>query len=265
MLMTAKRKSMGRTYWNLALFVLVSLSMLGRSSVAKAQQHTKGPNTDLIAAIKNDDTRGALRALKAGANPNLKDEETHLSPLFLLVGPKVNEEQLVGFSAGADNPTVVKALLARGAVVDERDEDGRSPLTFAAEAGQVHTVQLLLDHGADANVIEHIGYTTLMRGVLSHKSAIIRLLLHHGARINQTPADGESALMYAAMNGTANIVRLLLRAGALVNAQDRDGETALDYAEQPRGEDGGEPSPSIIKVLKDWGAVHGRKSPHAHG
>ena len=59
--------------------------------------------------------------------------------------------------------------------------------------------------------------------------------------------------MYASMDGTVDIVRLLLRAGALVNAQNRDGSTAMDYAEQSRGADGGEPSPSIIKVLKDWG------------
>ncbi len=54
-----------------------------------------------------------------------------------------------GFSplhiAAAKNLTAIAGLLlARGAVVDLLDKDGRSPLLLAAGGGHVATVQLLL-------------------------------------------------------------------------------------------------------------------------
>ena len=50
-------------------------------------------------------------------------------------------------------------LLSHGALLDEPDDDGDTPLSTASFHGAVNTVSLLLNKGADKNVVNRYGRT----------------------------------------------------------------------------------------------------------
>ena len=68
---------------------------------------------------------------------------------------------------------VVKVLLAAGADVEAKDEDGRTALHRAARAGHGDIVKVLIEGGADVEAQEKDGRTP--RDVAKHKG-ILRLL-----------------------------------------------------------------------------------------
>ena len=126
-----------------------------------------------------------------------------------------------------------RALLAKGASVNERDAEGNTALMWAAaEPGQSDLVRLLLDRGADVNARNKQGYTALMFAagsqlefefgsvaILTDASGdcgIVQLLLAAGADPNAKAIDGDSALAVAVKEGHIEIVRLLRKAGARV-------------------------------------------------
>jgi ankyrin repeat protein len=63
--------------------------------------------------------------------------------------------------AGEDNLEGVRALLAGGKAVDERDELGCTALHFAADRGNVDMVRALVGVGADVNAQDDEGQTPL--------------------------------------------------------------------------------------------------------
>src|SRR5690348_9090448 len=77
------------------------------------------------------------------------------------------------------------------------DRAGRTPLHYAAVAGDVGLVTELLVASADANAVDD---------------------------------DGWTPLHFAAQKGVAEIVRLLLEAGAAVDPRDSQGNTPLGRA-----------------------------------
>ncbi|MCE9672666.1 ankyrin repeat domain-containing protein [Myxococcus stipitatus] len=63
-----------------------------------------------------------------------------------------------GRSAGA---AVLREILDAGAVLDARDDKGRTPLHAAADAGQDAIVRVLLERGAEVNALDGLGRTPL--------------------------------------------------------------------------------------------------------
>ena len=69
-------------------------------------------------------------------------------------------------------------LLERGAVIDARDNRGRTSLHVAAEEGRIQAARLLLVHGADVNARDHLGETP---SHYTRQQEIIELLSEYGA------------------------------------------------------------------------------------
>jgi ankyrin repeat protein len=57
--------------------------------------------------------------------------------------------ELIEAAKNSDHETLGKLLAREGAAVDEQDDVGWTPLSYAAGRGDVEAVKLLLDHGAD--------------------------------------------------------------------------------------------------------------------
>lgn len=57
---------------------------------------------------------------------------------------------------------LVEAMLAKGSSVRSVDEEGKTPLMFAAQAGSPMLVELLLNAGADPSPKDKLGYTAEM-------------------------------------------------------------------------------------------------------
>jgi hypothetical protein len=77
--------------------------------------------------------------------------------------------------------TPTAALLDQGAVIDARDEAGRTPLMLAVIEDRLEIVRLLLARGADPNVADNGGHTPLQQAATRNLRDIAALLEQAGA------------------------------------------------------------------------------------
>ena len=92
----------------------------------------------------------------------------------------------------------VKTLVGSPADANAKDEQGDSPLLYAAAVGSADAMKYLLDKGADVNVQNPFGSTALM--ISATDIAKVRLLVEHGADVNRASKQGRTALFIAAMS-----------------------------------------------------------------
>lgn len=132
-------------------------------------------------------------------------------------------------------------LLESGADPNTRDEDGWTPLHWAAGIeGDAPRTRVLLDAGANPNARSDGGFTPLMAAAQTGDLARVRMLLDAGAEPNAIDEDGRSALHMAAWHAGEDVIRLLLRAGARTDVQNNSMQTPADIANARRrnlGED----------------------------
>ena len=179
-----------------------------------------------------------------------------------------------------DGVNAVRAALKAGGDVNERDENGWTPLMHAALECRAQIAALLLERRADAKLRANIGdppgfvdsgLTALMLASqcfiarrraqlaperhmppdyaayeLGAPARMARDLIAHGAAVNQADAEGRTPLMMAAMHGWPDVARELLAAHAAVNARDNEGRLAIDYAD-PSDRD-------VLGLLKEAGS-----------
>lgn len=184
-----------------------------------------------------------------------------LAAAYWLIPPLFRDEakeplvySTIGEAAFKGNLADVRRHLARGGAVNAR-EDGRTPLSYAAEGGQEKVAAFLLTKGADVNEGAALAYAAAG----GHKD-LVAYLLEKGADPNRTRggwslsyaakkgntlvsepispkgvqvytwANGLTPLHFAARNGHRDVVEFLLMKGADVDAEDSDMDTPLHYA-----------------------------------
>lgn len=121
---------------------------------------------------------------------------------------------------------------------NQENNDGITPLGYAAHFGQKEAVQVLLNYQADVNALSHsrVSYipsnTALHAAIAGERNLeVIRLLLAHRAKTDILDSNGHTCLHTAAFHeDNAEIVSLLIEHGANVNAQSENGETPLSLA-----------------------------------
>jgi ankyrin repeat protein len=142
----------------------------------------------------------------------------------------------------------VRLLLSRGAAVNVRQVEGRTPLYQAASLGNATAiVKLLLANGADPHIATANGRTPLMAAAGRGDIEAMTLLLDAKAEVNAKDGAGETALMLAAGDGDPLAVRLLLDRGADARARTKRNETALGNAGTAGNEE-------TVRLLLDRGA-----------
>jgi hypothetical protein len=87
-------------------------------------------------------------------------------------------------------------------------------LITASKEGDIKTVKALLERGADVNEQDKEGWTALMYAAARGDSALVKLLLASEAKIDEWNQDGATALGLAAQEGHKEVARLLRKAGA---------------------------------------------------
>lgn len=137
-----------------------------------------------------------------------------------------------------------RALLNDGANPNAREQQGETPLMYAAVEDRTEIINVLIDHGAEVNALSLDFETALSRAVGMSRLASVTLLLDRGADI-----ELGHPLIYAAGLGDTQMVTLLLHRGASVNAANKGGDTALLAAVSRRV------SIDTIRVLLDAGAA----------
>jgi ankyrin repeat protein len=141
----------------------------------------------------------------------------------------------------------VRALLRRGAKVDDRTPDGMTALHWAVFRDDETMARLLLNAGAKADVPSKYGVTPLGLASENRNAVVTKLLLEHGAAADAEPS-GEAALHIAARAGALDVVHALLAHGATVDIRETwQSTTPLMVAAAERHAD-------VVKALVTAGA-----------
>jgi len=121
----------------------------------------------------------------------------------------------------------VEKLLAKGADVNTKANNGGTALMWASQNGHLDVVQVLLAKGADVNAKANNGETALMPASQYGHLDVVLALLAKGADVNANSGNGWTALRLASQEGNLDVAKALLAKGADVNATDDNGLTAL--------------------------------------
>ncbi|KZL84696.1 ankyrin repeat protein [Colletotrichum incanum] len=158
-----------------------------------------------------------------GADVNLRTNAK--TPLHYETERHVNRRaDLSGLGA------VVSFLIEKGADIEAKDEDGRTPLAVACKFGHDTTVRLLIERGADIETKDNNGMTPLANACFLGHDAAVSLLIEKGADIEVKDEDGRTPLVIACKFRRDTAVSLLVEKGADIEAKDEDGRTPLVIA-----------------------------------
>ena len=155
-----------------------------------------------------------------------------------------------------DFDDIVSFLISKGAKINIKGKDGKTPLMLAA-SNSLESTKILLEHGADVKIKADDGMTAFLQctfGIISKKvtTDVMDLLLKNGANVNDAltgkDTPGWTALMLASINGDYELAKYLIIHGANVNHTSNEGITALSLAKQEKYD-------NIVMLLKKHGAL----------
>lgn len=189
---------------------------------------TAGADVDAVArgvtalqlAVSADDLPLVLGLIRAGADPNLKDEGGN-TPLH--------------DAAMKGNHEVVEALLSAGADPNLKDSQGQRP----ADVAESDDVRRILRTSRRPGTAAGDGRGTsrppktvfpLIEAVITRNQDRVAALISSGEDVDERDNGGATALHLAAMVDNLEAMRALISAGADLNAQDRSGNSPLHLA-----------------------------------
>ncbi|XP_063930421.1 uncharacterized protein LOC135142611 [Zophobas morio] len=127
---------------------------------------------------------------------------------------------------------VASVLLKYGAKVDVPDGNGRLPIHHASEHGNLSTVELLVTNGAKFEVPDRDGQLPIHYACRNciEGDDIIFSLCKKGAKVDVPDGNGRLPIHHASEHGNLSIVDLLLKNGAKFEVPDRGGQLPMHYA-----------------------------------
>ncbi|KAJ6654061.1 hypothetical protein lerEdw1_007487 [Lerista edwardsae] len=147
-----------------------------------------------------------------------------------------------------ENVPAFKALLEKCKDVDERNENGQTPLMLAAEQGNLEIVKELIKKGANCNLEDADNWTALISAAKEGHVAIVSELLNCNVNLEHRDMGGWTALMWACYKGCTEVAELLLDNGANPNI------TGLQYSVYPIIWAAGRGHSRIVQLLLQSGA-----------
>jgi palmitoyltransferase ZDHHC13/17 len=150
------------------------------------------------------------------------------------VDPKYTDEEGITplhWAAINNQYAVCKYLIEQGADVNQKGgESGATPAMWAAQRCHFYIVHLLLENGADPLTQDVQGYNILHLATIDGNALMMVLLLHQNIPVDAPDPQGHTSLMWAGYKGWPALTDILLRWGASVNATDDNGFTPLHWA-----------------------------------
>eukprot|EP00435_Cladocopium_sp_Y103_P040136 s381_g10.t2 len=116
-----------------------------------------------------------------------------------------------------NHEVIVKALVEKGAAIDFKDYQDRTPLHEAAYYGHLNLVEYFVEKGAPINVEDKFGQTPLFRAVDGGRHDVVRYLVEKKAETNRLDNDQCSVQHCAAFQGFPSMSTWLLYKGAWRN------------------------------------------------
>jgi ankyrin repeat protein len=210
----------------------------------KADVNALSPNgtTPLMMAARYADLETVDYLLKAGANPDLKNQQGMSAYDFSLSAERPDPSRLVSarlapsspeyfFKAiKANDPIMVDAMLKKGVNVNTVNTEGETGLMMAVRENADKVIPLLLQAPKiNIEARNMNGETPLMLAALQGKLEVCQQLVATNADINK---PGWTALHYAAIGGHLPLVKLLVDRNAYIDAESPEGATPLMMAAQ---------------------------------
>jgi ankyrin repeat protein len=175
-----------------------------------------------------------------------------VQPGRLLAADAPARDQSLIAAAESGDLARLKALLAQGANVHARDEQGRTALLAATHGNRVEAARMLLAAGADVNARDAIGDSPFLYAGAAGRLEILRLTLAAGANLKSLNRYGGTALIPACHYGHVETVRELLKTAIAIDHINHLGWTAL--LETVILGDGGARHQEIARLLLEHGA-----------
>jgi ankyrin repeat protein len=177
-------------------------------------------------ALAFEDNDQLRQLLKRGANPNITEELSLMTPLM-----------------AAETLQLTWTLLENGANARLTDRVGRTALHYAPKMRDAALiVPLLVRAGGDLNArSDDAGaITPLFCAIESYLEGpdraaagnVVRVMVRYGADINATDANGATVLAIAAAHNRPELIKLLMDLGADPAKRLSNGRTPMDYAKE---------------------------------
>lgn len=159
--------------------------------------------------------------------------------------PDLSSLYTIAGAAARDKTDDVIRQLQEHKDANVTDDNGETPLCYAAQFGDARMANALIYYGANVNAHDPFGNTALHWAAQRGATDVIQLLVDSKAVIDAQNRQGMTPLMMAAKNGQVLAVRLLLKSGADPKKQDFTGRDATGWAEG---------KPGVLVVLHAAGA-----------
>lgn len=137
--------------------------------------------------------------------------------------------ELISKKGYNDSDGKAVALIKRGANVEfKNDKKGDYALLVCARKGYIETFKALIKRGANVNQVNNYFTTALMAAARHGRLDMVKILLLFGADINARCLDGDNALFSAKRHGQKACFDELLKANAILTTKNLANDTFLD-------------------------------------
>lgn len=155
--------------------------------------------------------------------------DLHQNDILKALIPRCNNlDELLAEAFIRANSEIIQFLLAEGANINYKDEQGNTLLHISSKEANVKNAKMLVEQfNANVNAKNDRGITPLMYAASSKNILVTNYLIEQGANLNELDNKGESALFYSLENRSINNFTTLLNNGANPDIRSANNTTLL--------------------------------------
>ncbi|XP_033285895.1 ankyrin repeat family A protein 2 isoform X2 [Orcinus orca] len=201
------------------------LSYLKVESYAECSIHTSPSPGIQVRHVYTPSTTKHFSPIKQSTTLTNKHRGNEVSTTPLLAN-SLSVHQL----AAQGEMLYLAARIEQENVINHTDDEGFTPLMWAAAHGQIAVVEFLLQNGADPQLLGKGRESALSLACSKGYTDIVKMLLDCGVDVNEYDWNGGTPLLYAVHGNHVKCVKMLLENGADPTIETDSGYNSMDLA-----------------------------------